>query len=131
MPRATLATKRTRLYDPVSAKRNHLKHGQKGGRFDPVMLANRIERFRAMVGVEPKDVAAAVFPNQDRDNATRSWYKRANQHRAPFQLGEIEVAVDYLLAEGRKKGSVPADVRLLHGFPFIEYADAVKVERGK
>ena len=95
-----------------------------------MVIAVRLERLRALVEVEPKDVAAVVFPAQSAENAVRSWYKRANQRRDAFKLGEIEAAVDYLVAEGRRKGILPADIRILPGFPFVDYGDAMRLERG-
>jgi hypothetical protein len=114
----------------MAKKREHLRYGRPGGRFDPITIARRLERLRALAEVEPKDVAGRVFTNQTQENAARSWYRRTNQFRGHFQLGQIEAAVDYLVTEAQRKGKMPDGVRELPGFPFIEMKDAAKIERG-
>lgn len=84
-----------------------------------------------MAGVTPKEIGSELWPNQDPDDAARSWYKRANKQkgRIDFTLPEIERAVDYLLQEGQKHRKIQA--RVLPGFPFIDYWLSLRIERGE
>lgn len=125
---ATLATDPSTLF-PMARRRQQLRYGSAGGRFDPIMLARRLERFRADVDVEPKDVGQTIFPKQKPDNAVRSWYRLVRTGK--LQLGAIEAVVDYLVAEALRKGKMPEGAKELPGFPFIEALDAARIARGK
>jgi hypothetical protein len=115
------------LSPSVTKKRERLKL-RPGGRFDPSVIADRLEALRELAEVEPKDVGGAIWPSQTTENAARSWYKRAKQKRTPFSLPEIQAAVDYLAPAAKRLGKI--QVTVLPGFPFIDLFVSIAVERG-
>jgi hypothetical protein len=116
------------LRNDLAATRKHLK-ARKGGRFDPDLVARRLDALRAKAGVEPKVIGPVIWPNQLPENATREWWKRANSRSKDFDLPEIEAALDYLIPIARKNGTVEG--RHLPGFPFVDLWVAEKMERGE
>lgn len=112
----------------VAEKRTRLKQ-RPGGPFDPSVIADRLEALRELAGVEPKDVGATLWPNQESDNAARSWWKRTTQKRTPFTLPEIDKAMEYLVPLAHKRGTIVG--RVLPGYPFVDLYVSVAVERGE
>lgn len=112
----------------VTKKRERLKL-RSGGRFDPSVIADRLEALRELAEVEPKDVGGAIWSAQEPENAARSWYKRVTQKRTPFSLAEIQEAVDYLLPVANRLGKI--DAKVLPGFPFVDLFVSIAIERGE
>ena len=115
------------LRETVTKERKRLKL-RPGGRFDPSVIADRLEQLRELAEVDPKVIGSHVWPSQTTDNAARSWWKRAKQKRAAFTLPEIQEAVDYLLAEANRRGAL--DSKVLPGFPFVDLFISIAIERG-
>jgi hypothetical protein len=107
----------------------HRPEPKRGGRFDSDVIAKRIERLRALAGVEPKDAGEVLFPHQKPENALRSWYRLTTWRGADFTLGQIEVVLDYFIPLAFKRGEIAAPD--LPGFPLIDIEPAVRVWRGQ
>jgi hypothetical protein len=100
-------------------ERRERLYGKPGDRFDPDVIASRVDTLRALVGVENKDVAHFIWPAQEVENAYRTWLKRASSRLKDFELPELSRAVDYLAEEGVRRGYL-VDVAM-PGFPFVDF----------
>lgn len=124
-----MSAKATRLPHSMAADKRKRPKAKAGDRFDPGVIADRLEALRELADVKPWDVGSAIWTNQTAENAARSWYKRATQKRQAFNLAEIQAAVDYLVAEASRTGKLNAKV--LPGFPFVDLWVSIAIERGE
>lgn len=80
-----------------------------GGRYDPDVIAARVESTRARHQIPVKEIAGAIWPHQDEPRFT--WYKKTNRRDSEFDNAELGLIADYFSRRLSKK---------LIGWPFID-----------
>lgn len=111
----TLATETPMVLGTVPTRRRRVSPA--GGRFDPQVIAARLEHARQKYAIDVKEIAAAIWPHQDEPRFT--WYKKVNRRMSDFDLAELGLAVEFI---ARRAG------KALHGFPFVDEALADQLE---
>lgn len=82
--------------------------------FDPVLIADRIDRARKAADIPVKAIAEEVWPQQG-ENARFSWYKKTANRDSSWENWEIEKVATILNAP--------------KGWPFLDWDYALTVQK--